>query len=148
MKVDRSALRTNQAFIVGLTLLAFIAGTDRGGHWLVLAVGLVMALDTAIPGTSLFKATYHSILKPRGILKPDVRTEDPAPHRFAQGLGAAFLLASFLFLVGGVEVVGWALAWIVIALALVNLLLDFCAGCFVYLQLARLGILPRRQEPV
>lgn len=147
MKVDRSALRTNQAFIVGLTLLAFILGTDRGGHWLALAVGLVMALDTVVPGTSLFKAVYFSFLKPRGILKPDVRAEDPMPHRFAQGLGSVFLFASFIFLLVGVEIVGWALAWIVIALALVNLTLDFCVGCFVYLQLGRLGLLPRRQEP-
>lgn len=146
MKVDRSALRTNQAFIVGLNLIAFVLGTDRGGQWLVLVVGLVMAIDTAVPGTSLFKAVYLRLLKPRGILKPDVRAEDPTPHRFAQGLGAAFLFVSVAFLVAGVELVGWALAWIVIALALVNLVLDFCAGCFVYLQLGRLGVLPRGQE--
>ncbi len=34
-----------------------------------------------------------------------------------------------------------ALAWIVVALALVNLLFGFCAGCFMFLQLRRAGVL-------
>lgn len=148
MHVDRSALRTNQAFIIVLNVAAFALGVDRGGQWLVLFVGAVMAIDTAIPDAGVFKQFYVRLLKPRGLLKPDVRAEDPAPHRFAQGLGAAFLVASFAFLVGGVEVVGWGLSWLVIALAIVNLSVDFCAGCFVYLQLGRLGLLPRRREAV
>jgi hypothetical protein len=146
MRVDRSALRTNQACIIALSVIAFLLGTDRGGQWLILFVAASMALDTAFPGTGPFKQLYARVVKPSGLLKPDVRAEDPAPHRFAQGLGAGFLFASFAFLVGGVEVVGWALAWIVIALALINLTVDFCAGCFIYLQLGRLGILPRHRE--
>ncbi len=148
MRVDRSALRTNQVFIIVLNVVAFALGMDRGGQWLVLFVGGVMAIDTAIPGTGPFMLFYRRVLKPRGLLRSDVRAEDPTPHRFAQGLGAAFLLGSFAFLVGGLEVVGWALSWIVIGLALVNLTVDFCAGCFVYLQLGRLGLLPRRREVV
>ncbi|HMQ34233.1 MAG TPA: DUF4395 family protein [Chloroflexaceae bacterium] len=33
---------------------------------------------------------------------------------------------------------GWALALMVVALAAINLIFGFCAGCFVYTQLARL----------
>jgi hypothetical protein len=146
MRVDRSALRTNQAFIVVLNVLAFVVGTENGGQWLVLFVAAAMAFDTVFPGLGPFKQVYSRFLKPAGILKPDVRLEDPTPHRFAQGLGASFLLASFVFLAAGVDVVGWVLAWIVVGLALVNLTVDFCAGCFVYLQLGRLGVLPRRRE--
>ena len=35
-------------------------------------------------------------------------------------------------------VAGWALAIVVIVLAAINLIFGFCAGCFVYFQLARL----------
>ena len=38
---------------------------------------------------------------------------------------------------------GWVLAWLVVALALVNILLGFCMGCFIYFQLGRAGIGPR-----
>ena len=72
--------------------------------------------------------------------------DDPAPHRFAQGVGAAFLAASTLALFVGASVVGWVLAGIVAALALLNVVVGFCAGCFVYYQLARRGWLPRRPQ--
>lgn len=140
MRVDRTAIRVNQSFIVGLNVIAFVLGTERGGHWLVLFVALVMALGTAAPSLALFKQFYLRILKPADLLRPDVHAEDPAPHQFAQGMGAAFLGAAFVFLLAGVDVVGWALAWIVIALALVNLVVNFCAGCFIYYQLGRAGL--------
>jgi hypothetical protein len=72
------------------------------------------------------------------LLRPDVHAEDPAPHRFAQGLGAAVLLAASLALFFGATAAGWGLAFVVIALAAVNLFFGFCAGCFVYFQLQRL----------
>ncbi|MCC6805526.1 MAG: DUF4395 family protein, partial [Anaerolineae bacterium] len=34
----------------------------------------------------------------------------------------------------------WVLVWIVIALANLNFWVNFCAGCWVYYQLNRLGI--------
>ncbi|MER3438442.1 MAG: DUF4395 domain-containing protein, partial [Chloroflexota bacterium] len=40
---------------------------------------------------------------------------------------------------------GWVLAWIVAALALINLLFGFCAGCFLFFQLHRLGLGRRSQ---
>ena len=106
--------------------------------WLVVFVCAVMALGTAVPQAALFQRIYRDVLRPAGVLKPDVREEDPAPHRFAQGLGAAVLLAAGIALFAGAPVVGWGLAFVVIALAAINLFFGFCAGCFVYFQLARL----------
>ena len=40
--------------------------------------------------------------------------DDPAPHLFAQGLGGVFLVLSTLALWGGLAVVGWALAGMVV----------------------------------
>ena len=58
-KVDHSALRVNQAFIIGLLLLAFVLDSV----WLVAFVGGVMLLGTAVPGLSLFKRAYQHLLK-------------------------------------------------------------------------------------
>jgi hypothetical protein len=141
-RVDRNTLRTNQAFIVLLTVAAFILGSDLG-RWLILFTGLVMALGTAHPALALFKQVHQRILKPAGILGPDVHAEDPMPHQFAQAMGSVFLLAAFVALVSGATTLGWVLSWIVTALAFINLTVQFCAGCFVYFQLDRFGLLPR-----
>ncbi|MFO7166663.1 MAG: DUF4395 domain-containing protein [Chloroflexota bacterium] len=131
---DRTALRVNQACIVALVLIAFLLDLPL----LAAFVALVMALGTATPKLALFQRLYRDILLPRGVLKPDVHQEDPAPHRFAQGMGAAVLGLGVLALLAGAPQVGWALALLVVVLAAVNLVFGFCAGCFVYFQLARL----------
>lgn len=131
---DRSALRVNQALIVGLLALAFVLGLP----WLAAFVAAVMAVGTAAPRAALFQRLYLDVLRPAGLVKPDLHAEAAAPHRFAQGLGAAVLGAGALALFAGLPTLGWALAIVVIVLAAINLLFGFCAGCFVYFQIARL----------
>ena len=59
------------------------------------------------------------------------------------GVGATFLIAStVLLLLAHAAVVGWALDIIVFVLAGINFTVGFCAGCFVYYHLGRLGLLP------
>jgi len=135
-RVDRSALRVNQAFIVALTGLGIILGQV----WLIALVGLVLLLGTMTLRLAGFQAIYRSILRPAGLIKTDVIRDDPAQHRFAQGVGAGFLVASTVALVLGLSTLGWVLAGIVLILAATNLAVGFCAGCFVYYQLGRLGL--------
>jgi Domain of unknown function (DUF4395) len=143
-KVDHSALRTNQVFIIGLLLAGFITAS-----WpLVAFVSAVMIIGTIWPSIGLFKLVYSRILKPLGVVKPDVIDDNPEPHLFAQGLGGAFTLASTLALLAGAPVVGWSLAWIVIILAALNLFLGVCVGCLVYYQLNRLGVRGFTAAPV
>lgn len=73
-------------------------------------VAAVMLAGTVWPGAGLFKLVYARLLKPAGILRPDVMEDDPAPHLFAQGLGGLVLGAATLALAAGVSVLGWALA--------------------------------------
>ncbi len=140
-RIDRNTLRTNQAFIVGLTVLAFVLGAEVG-RWVVLGTGLVLGLGTVHPAFALFKQFHRRLLKPAGILGPRVEPEDPMPHEFAQAVGAVFLLAATIALFAGAINTGWVLSWIVTALAFINLTVSFCAGCFVYYQLERIGLLP------
>ncbi|HEY8491992.1 MAG TPA: DUF4395 family protein, partial [Dehalococcoidia bacterium] len=124
-----------------LNVLAFVLGAGPG-RWIVLAVAAVMLVGTALPNAGLFKLLYARLLRPAGLLKPHVVPDDPVPHLFAQGMGGTVLLAGFLLLLAGVTVAGWVLVWLVVALALVNVLFSFCAGCFLYYQLHRRGLLP------
>jgi len=134
-KVDHSAFKVNQAFIIGLNILAFIFNLP----WLAVIVTLAMAIGTAlkVPG---FGFVYKSLLKPRGWVKPDVITDNPEPHRFAQGFGAVVLAAGVVALFTGAAPLGWGLVWVVIALAALNLFAGFCAGCAVYYWLNRLNV--------
>ncbi len=135
-KVDHSALRTNQAFIIALLLIGFVTDVK----WLVAFVGAVMLIGTVLPKVALFKAVYGYALKPLGIVKPDVKVDNPEPHLFAQGVGGVFLAAATLAFVANAAAVGWGLAWIVIALAALNLFAGICVGCLMYYWFNRLGV--------
>jgi hypothetical protein len=143
-RVDQSALQVNQAFIIGLLILGFVLDAV----WLVAFVALVMLLGTAVSSLSLFKRIYQHILKPAGLVKPNVIEDNPEPHRFSQGLGGLFLTAATIALLAGLPVVGWALAWLVVALAAINLFLGFCVGCFMYYQLHKLGVPGFKVSPI
>lgn len=134
--VDRSALKVNQVGIIALVVLAYLLAWP----WLVGLVAAVLLIGTVLPGAALFKQFYARVLRPAGLVRPDPVPDDPRPHQFAQGLGGLVLAVGFGLLVSGVTAPGWALAWLVVVLAAVNLLFNFCAGCFLYYQLGRLGL--------
>lgn len=143
-KVDHSALRTNQAFIISLLILAFVLTA-----WpLVAFVSAVMLIGTLFPQAGLFKLVYFKVLKPAGIVKPDVKVDNPEPHLFAQLLGGIFTLLSTLALIVGGSVIGWGLAWLVVALAALNLFAGICVGCIFYYQLNRLGVSGFSRAPI
>jgi hypothetical protein len=133
--VDHAALRSNQAFIIAILIAAFVLNTP----WLVALVALVMLAGTAFkrPG---FSPIYAGVLRRRGWVKPDVLKDNPEPHRFAQGFGGIVLAGSVLAFILGSSVAGWALAWLVISLASLNLFAGFCVGCAVYYWLHRLNV--------
>jgi hypothetical protein len=139
--VDVNALKTNQTLIVIFTVLAFTLGSTNG-VWIILVIAASLAIGAAFPGKGPFQLLYRKMFLPAGIVKPLRRPDDPAQHRFAQGMGAVVLLLAAIALVAGADIVGWLLAFVVVALALVTLLFGFCAGCFVYLQINRV-----RQRP-
>jgi hypothetical protein len=136
---DRTAIRVNQALIITFLVIGFLLNSPL----LVLLVAVVMAVGTAWPQAALFQRIYRDVLKPQKLLQPDVHNEDPAPHRFAQGMGAGVLILALIGFALGAMAFGWALAIVVIVLAAINLFFGFCAGCFVYFQLQRFGVIGR-----
>ena len=142
-QVDLSALRTNQAAIILLSMAAFIFNV----HWLVALVGALMLFGTlrSVPAFAFF---YRYWLKPLGWLASDIIPDHPQPHRFAQGFGALVMLAGAAMLYAGSSLVGWLLVWLVIALAALNLFAGFCVGCALYYWLNRLQVPGFNRSPL
>lgn len=139
-RVDTHLGKFAQASVVILTALAFLLNQP----FIVLATAILMAWAAIAPEVSPFRLVYRGVVLPLHLWKPRIVEDDPAPHRFAQGVGAAFLIAaSIVLLLAKVYTVGWILDLIVFVLAGINLTVGFCAGCFVYYQLGRLGLMPR-----
>jgi hypothetical protein len=134
--IDHSVLKFNQISIITLTLLSFILNQP----FLSAFVAVVLIAGSFNSNFALFKLTYTHIVKPLKLLTVNPVEDIPAPHEFAQLLGGIVLGIGSLFLYSGLFFLGWIFAWIVIALASANLFFGFCAGCFVYYQLRKLGV--------
>lgn len=134
-QVDHAALRTNQALIISLGILAFILNQV----WLVLFLALVMAVGTALskPG---FGIVYQRLLRPMKLVQADILPDNPQPHRFAQGFGSVVLIFASIALFMSAGTIGWSLVWLVIVLAGLNLFAGFCVGCALYYWLNRLDV--------
>jgi hypothetical protein len=145
---DRSVLKVNQAILMTVIVVGYVAGLAYNPVAYVIPVLAVMMLAAvASPSLNVPRLLYLRLLKPSGIVKPRVVQEDPAPHRFAQLVGAIFLTAASVFVFTGLLLVAWVLAWIVAALAFLNFAFNICVGCIMYAQLVRLGLLPLSREP-
>ena len=132
--VDHALIKFTQVIIVIWIVVAALAGPG-----LILLLTAAMSVSAASPSRSPFRVFYERLAVPLGVVRPNNITDDPAPHRFAQGVGAAVLALATLAILVGAGSVGWLLAGLVAALALLNVTAGFCAGCFIYFQLARRG---------
>jgi len=137
--VDHNAIKFTQVSIAVVGAIAFIFDL----WWLVGLLALVLLVGVAYPEAGAFRLIYTRFVLPRRWLRPNLLADDPAPHRFSTGVGGVFLAVGAGLLVGGLSWLGWALVGLVAALALVNVLFDFCAGCFIYYQLRRAGLVGR-----
>ncbi len=135
-KVDQNGLKTGQALTIILLVLAFVLNS-----WILIAF---VAIAQLFGGLGLafapYRLIYQHLLKPAGIIKPRIESDNPQPHRFAMLVGAIFNGAATIALLANVAIIGWSLVWIVIALANLNFWLNFCLGCWMYYQFNRLGV--------
>ncbi|HVU12360.1 MAG TPA: DUF4395 domain-containing protein [Phototrophicaceae bacterium] len=135
-KVDHSGLKTGQALTIVLLLAGFVLNL-----WpLVALVAIAQALAAIDAPYAPYRLIYQHVVKPSGLVKPHVITDNPEPHRFAMGVGAVFNGVATVLLLIGAPVPGWILVWVVIALANLNFWLNLCVGCLMYYQLNRLHV--------
>jgi hypothetical protein len=139
--IDSRAPRANQAVIGALALLAFLTGAE----WLVallaaqLAIGLTLGRRFCLPCL-----LYFELIQPRFGEGP---IEDSRPPRFANMVGVAFLGAATAAFLLGSPALGWTLALIVSALALLAATTGLCAGCEMYRLSARLRGVSAKHAP-
>lgn len=143
-RIDHTGLKVGQAVTIVLLLLAFVFNS-----WiLVAAVAVAQLLGALDVPFAPYRLLYTRLLKPSGLLKPDVIDDNPEPHRFAMLVGALFNGVATVALLLGASALAWLLVWVVIALANLNFWLNFCAGCWMYYQFNRLGLPGFNRSPV
>ena len=141
--IDARAPRTNQAVVGTLSLVAVVSGwwPILGVVGAQLAIGLVFGRRYCLPCLA-----YFELIQPRIGEGP---IEDSRPPRFANLVGAIFLIAATGAYLVGLGTVGVALGTIVAALALLAATTGLCVGCEMYRIAARLrGIRTRHIESV
>ena len=124
--IDSRAPRFNQVVIGSLALVAVVAGLPwlLGLLALQLVVGLAFGRRYCLPCLA-----YFELVQP---LVGEGPLEDARPPRFANMVGAVFLVAAFVSYLTGLTAVGAALGILVAALALLAAATGFCAGCEAY----------------
>ena len=136
-KVDQTGLKTGQAATIILLLLAFVIGPVA--WWLVAAVALAQLGSALALPFAPYRLLYRA-LRATNLLQPNPQPDHPQPHRFAMAIGTVCNAAGAILILTGSAVMGWALVWIVIALANLNFWAGFCLGCWMYYQLNRVGV--------
>jgi hypothetical protein len=133
--VDHAAIKTGQLLSIATLLVAQVAG-----NWeFVAALAVIFLLTAAINPLGPFVLVYRLLLKPLGIVRPDMRVDNLQPHLFGQAVGAASAAIAAFALHAGYVYAGWGLVWILIVLTAISYK-GWCIGCFLYYQLNRLGL--------
>src|SRR6516164_8119002 len=105
-RVDTHLAKFSQACTVLLSALAFLLNQPV----IVVITAIILLLSALTPSISPFRLLYRYVVVPMHLMSPRIVEDDPAPHRFAQGVGAAFLIASsLLLLLTNATAIGWAL---------------------------------------
>jgi hypothetical protein len=123
----------------GITAVVLAVVLLLPSPWAAVLTG-VQALLFAIGATRGVQHTPHAWLfrtaiRPR--LAPPDELEDPAPPRFAQGVGLAFALVALVGFTAGVTLLGQVAIGFALLAALLNAVFRFCLGCEMYLLIKR-----------
>ncbi len=134
--VDQMAVKNGQLSAAILLLIGFLLSNP----WIIFFTAVCQLLSALDVPFAPFKLSYRYLVKPSGLIKPNLQEDHERPHRFASLVGGLFDLVGAILIVAGVPVVGWALVWIVIALANLNVWGNFCMGCWMFYRFNRLGV--------
>ncbi|MDX6372912.1 MAG: hypothetical protein QOD98_1900 [Nocardioidaceae bacterium] len=123
----------------GITAVVLVVVLLLPSPWAAVLTG-VQAVLFAIGATRGVQHTPHAwlfrtVVRPR-LAAPD-ELEDPAPPRFAQGVGLAFTVVALVAFVSGVTLLGQIAIGFALVAALLNAVFRFCLGCELYLLLKR-----------
>jgi hypothetical protein len=130
---DRSAQRFTQITLISLLAVGFVMGSTTF-LWIAAAM---LGFTLLNPAYAPQLIAYRFFVR-QNILSTERVNEDPVPHRFAQQVGFGVLVVGVAATLLGATSVAWGAGLLVLTLALINVTTGFCAGCFMYAQIARL----------
>lgn len=121
-------------FAAWVTTAVLVIVLVTGSAVLLAAQAVVFAIG-AFAGLQLhpYGVIYRAYVAPR--LGPPTQREDPAPVRFAQGMGFAFAAIGFIGYASGLTALGVTATALALGAAFLNAAFGFCLGCTVYLRL-------------
>lgn len=134
--VNEKAARVVAGGVVLLTATALLTGW----LWLsaVLAVGFALRV-AAGPRYSPLGQLATKVVAPR---LGRARLVPGPPKRFAQSVGLVLTVIATGFLVAGVPGVTAGLLVVLLVFATLESVVGFCAGCWVFAQLMKVGLIP------
>lgn len=120
------------ASVTAVLLAAALVASEPVATVLIAAQAVFFAMGVAFgvqrTPTGL---VFRSLLRPR--LTPPAGLEDPAPPRFAQAVGLAFVAVALGGYLAGAVVVAQVAVGLALVAALLNAAFAFCLGCELYL---------------
>jgi hypothetical protein len=122
---------TAVVLVVVLLLPSLWAAVLTGVQAVLFATGAVRGVQHT-PHAWLFR----TLVRPR--LAPPGELEDPAPPRFAQGVGLGFALVALVGFATGLTLLGQVAIGFALVAALLNAVFRLCLGCELYLLIKRL----------
>lgn len=136
--VNEKAARTVAAGVVLTSALILVTGW----WWLTvpLALGFIGRV-LAGPRLSPLGWVAMKVVAPR---LGERRLSPGPPKRFAQGIGALFSTTAAVLALGlGLQLAAGVVLGVLLVFATLEATLGFCAGCFAFAQLMRLGVIPQ-----
>ena len=134
--VDQQQIKFNMAATAILLTSGYLLNS-----WVFVAIAIFCQLTGSL-GLSFapYRLLYTNLMVRTGLIKPNPIPDNHAPHRFAAFVGALFNIIGLSLILTGANVAGWVFVGIVFVLSLLNLFLGFCAGCFMYYMMNKLGV--------
>ena len=135
--VNEKAARTVAAGVAVLAVVVLVTGW----HWLiaVMALGFLARVLTG-PRLSPLGQLATRVVAPR---LGEPKLVPGPPKRFAQTVGLVFTTSAAVLSLGfGQRTIAVVLMVVLLAFALLESVLGFCAGCWVFGHLMRLGLIP------
>lgn len=134
--VNEKAARSVAAGVVVLAALSLFTQSA----WLaaVVAVGFALRVAGGPRYSPLGRLAVHVIAPQFGA----ARMVPGPPKRFAQTIGLLFSGAAAVSLFVGATAIATVLLGVLVVFALLESALGFCAGCWVFGHLMRLGVIP------
>ena len=133
---DVTARKAHQWTMVALIVLGFLLGNRAG--WVPLAVaGVVMLAGRFWWPADVVRQLTWRVLEPRGILPRVERVEDHDTRRVARVIGGIAWLLAAVLLLAHLALAAWVMAFLIAVMVVLDAAVDFCALCFLALQLER-----------